>query len=642
MIKEYFCRFSYAKEFVSSVIFFCLSISLLLLPNFAFSQEGQISKLYSELKSTRDDTLRLRLLTEFTWLIHNSDSSQKYYQEAIGLSEKLNEVVYLPINLNRYGVTFRNIDLQENALELYERALTISLQTGNQIEEAHAYNNLAQILRYQGLREDALINYSKAEQIFKKLKFEEGLGYTYIGLGNLYREMGEYNKAMETLNKSLLIRDENKDSRQYLTAILNRGDLYRHLKKYEEALGDYQIYLSKVKDNYQRGEMTVYGRLALLHYELEQMPEALDFAHKAIAIHEQSPSLEVILPVYLELSRYYASKKDFVRAYQYNLEYTQSKELLYKERINKYLTNYKIRSQEAEIKALEMDKKLQADRSILKKYINSGLILLLFLAAILILIYYKSYQKERGNLALLAAQKKEIQKQAEELNYLNSVKDKLFSILAHDLRGPLNSLRGLIQLLEEETLTPEEFKEVIPLVSQNVGNNSILLENLLMWSRSQMQGMQTLTENVKIKQVFIENMEYIDHISKKKNIQIQNLVPEDVVVKADQGMVDIVMRNLLTNSIKFTPDGGEIIVDAQDETDSWKIIISDSGVGIAEENLPKIFGDKFFTTAGTQKEKGSGLGLLLSKELVEKNHGKIGVHSIEGEGTTFYFTLPKA
>jgi len=642
MIKEYFCKFSSPKEILSSLTFFCLGICLMMFPILAKGQETEISKLYSELRSPQEDTTRLRLLTEFAWLIHNSDSSQKYYQEAISLSEKLSEVVYLPKNLNRYGVTFRNIDLQENALELYERALTLSQQTGNQIEEAHAYNNLAQILRYQGLQEDAILNYKKAEQIFKELKFEEGLGYTYIGLGNLYREMGNYKKAMETLNKSLQIRDENKNSRQYLTAILNRGDLFRYLHKYEEALADYNEYLSKVQNIYLRGEMTIYGRLALLHYEMGDVAKALDLAHAAISIHEQSPSLEVILPVYLELSRYYAGNKDYVKAYQYNLEYTQGKELLYKERINKYLTNYKIRSQDAEIKALEMDKKIQEDRSVLKKYVNSGLIILLFLSAILVLIYYKSYQKERCNLALLAAQKKEIQKQAEELNYLNGVKDKLFSILAHDLRGPLNSLRGLIQLLEEETLSPEEFKEVIPLVSQNVGNNSILLENLLMWSRSQMQGMQTLTENVRINQVFTENLEFIDHLSKKKNIEIQNLVPDEVVVKADQGMVDIVMRNLLTNSIKFTPAGGEIILDAQDEKDHWKIIISDSGVGIAEENLPKIFGDKFFTTAGTQKEKGSGLGLLLSKELVEKNQGKIWVHSIEGEGTTFYFTLPKA
>lgn len=642
MIKEYFCKFSCDKENLFSALFFCLSICFFVISNVAFSQESNSSKIYAELKIAKEDTTRLRLLSEFAWMIHNSDSSQKFYQEAILLSEKLNDIVYLPQNLNRYGVTFRNIDLQENALELYERALTISQQTGNLIEEGYAYNNLAQILRFQGLNEDALKNYNKAKDIFTSIHYDEGLGYTYIGLGNLYKEMGNYKKAIASLDKSLTIRNGDKESRQYLTSILNRGDLYRELKNHKEALIDYHEYLSKVKDVYPRGEMTVYGRLSLLHYQNEEIKEALDYAYKAIAIHNESPSLEVILPVYRELSKYYANKRDFAQAYKYNLQYSQGKELLFKERINRYLTNYKIRSQEAEIKALEMDKILQADKDILKKYFNSGLLFLLFLAAILIFIFYRSYQKERKSLAMLAAQKREIQKQAEELNYLNSVKDKLFSILAHDLRGPLNSLRGLIQLLEEETLSPEEFKEVIPMVSQNVGNNSILLENLLMWSRSQMHGIQTLRENVQINQVFFENLEFIDQLSKKKNIEIQNLIPDEVVVKADQGMVDIVMRNLLTNSIKFTPEGGEIIVESEDEDNNWKIIISDSGVGIAEENLPKIFGNKFYTTAGTQREKGSGLGLLLSKELIEKNHGKIWVKSIEGEGTSFYFTLPKA
>jgi len=642
MIKEYFFKFSHFRKNLSAVLFLVLSFCFFTFPLLSYSQEDKVADLYAQVKSAEQDTAKLRLLSEFAWLIHNSDSSQKFYQEAILLSEKLHDTKYLPQNLNRYGVTFRNVDLQETALEYYEQALTLSQQTGNLIEEGYAYNNLAQILRYQGLHEDAKGFYVRAEAIFTKAQNDEGLGYTYIGLGNLYRDQGNYKKAIEALDKSLSLRKGNKASREYLSAILSRGDFYREIKNYDKALEDYKAYLSQVKDVYQRGEMNVYGRLALLYYEKEELETALNYAQQAITINEISPSLEIIIPVFRELSKYYANKKDYANAYKYNLEYSKSKELLSEERINSYLTNYKIRSQEAEIKALEMDRQIQVEKDIMKKYLNSGLIALLFISGILILIYYRSYQREKNNLALVAIQKIEIQKQAEELNHLNSVKDKLFSILAHDLRGPLNSLRGLIQLLEEETLSPEEFKEVIPLVSQNVGNNSILLENLLMWSRSQMQGMQTLNEKVKINQIFFENLEFIEQISRKKNINIQNLVPDDVVVKADQGMVDIVMRNILTNAIKFTPPGGEIVVDAQDETNHWKIIISDSGVGIAAENLPKIFGDKFFTTSGTQKEKGSGLGLLLSKELIEKNNGKIWLHSVEGEGTSFYFTLPKA
>lgn len=644
MTKAILLKSPLPKGILFSLTFFWLLLSLSIFPNPTKGQSDNISLFYDQLKSNSiHDTTRLRILSEFAWLIHNSDSSQKYYKEAIELSDRLSNNDYLAQNLNRYGITFRNMDLQESALEYYEQALTLSQKIGNRKEEAYAYNNIAQILRYQSLITEALDYYLKSEKIFKEINLQEGLGYTYIGLGNLYREMGNYIKAIQALDKALAIRSENKESRQYLTAILSRGDFYREIKDYDKALEDYTIYLENVISNkYLRGEMNIYGRLAILYYEKHDIQKALEYAMQAIAIHERSPSLEIILPVYQELSRYYASQNDFANAYKYKLEYSKGKELLFKERINNYLTNYKIRSQEAMIKALEMDKQIQEENGKLKMYFNLGLILLLILLAVLFFIYYKSFQKERENLAQLAEQKKEIQKQAEELNYLNGVKDKLFSILAHDLRGPLNSLRGLIQLLEEETLTPDEFKEVIPLVSQNVGNNSILLENLLMWSRSQMQGMQPLVEKVKINNVFYENLEYIEHLSLKKNISITNQVSDDVMVKADQGMVDIVMRNLLTNAIKFTPEGGQIEIDAQDELENWKIIITDSGVGIAVDNIPKIFGDRFFTTTGTQKEKGSGLGLLLSKELIEKNHGKIWLESVEGSGSTFYFTLPKA
>ena len=604
--------------------------------------QDKVSTIYQQLQGAKSDTAKLRLLTEFAWEIHNSDSSQRFYLEAISLSEHLKENDYLAQNLNRFGITLRNHDLQEQALDYYERALVLSQKIGNKKEEGYALNNIAQIFRYQGFQQEALSYYKKAEAIFKDLNFSSGLGYTYIGLGNLYGELEDYTKAIHFLNKSLEIRDTGEMDRNYLVTIVSRGDFYLKVKNYDKAMGDYMTYLSHVKDVYPRGEMNAYRRIALLHVKKQEFERALTYAHMAIDLHDKSPSLEIILPVYQALSQYYAKNGNYPNAYKYERLFSEGKEILFEERISSYLTNLKIRSQENKIKALEMDKNMQEETALVKKAINAGLVFLLLISVIAIAIYKKSYKKERENLEQLAGQKREIQEQAEELNRLNGVKDKLFSILAHDLRGPLNSLRGLIQLLEEETLSPEEFKEVIPLLSQNVGNNSILLENLLMWSRSQMQGMQTLTENVSINQVFYENLEFIDHISKKKNLRIHNLISDDVVVKADQGMVDIVMRNLLTNAVKFTPEGGEIELTAQHDSEHWKIIIADSGVGIAIADIPKIFGDKFFTTSGTQKEKGSGLGLLLSKELIEKNKGKIWLDSIEGEGTTFYFTLQKA
>jgi two-component system, sensor histidine kinase and response regulator len=149
-------------------------------------------------------------------------------------------------------------------------------------------------------------------------------------------------------------------------------------------------------------------------------------------------------------------------------------------------------------------------------------------------------------------------------------------------------------------------------------------------------------DKVEISSIYRENEGYLQQLARQKNIRLSNLIPEDVTVLADRGMIDIVLRNLLTNALKFTPEDGEIQLAVEDLGDQWKVLIADTGVGIAEEHIGKIFGSSFHTTVGTKQEKGSGLGLLLSRELIEKNNGTIWLDSSQGSGTTFYFCLPKA
>jgi two-component system, sensor histidine kinase and response regulator len=631
--------FSFLDPFLRSALTIILVVIF-------FSANAQIAqqdphRLYEQLRGNNHDTLRLRLLSDLAWQIHNSDSSQKYYKEAIQLSLELNQFDYLAQNYNRIGVTYRNYDLQERALEYYENALTLSQNIGNKKEEGFALNNIAQILYYQGQYKEALDFYESAEAIFQEIGFDEGLGYTYVGKSNVYEEMGNYIQAIQAIDKSLEIRGHQVD-RNYLTSILTRGDFYLNIKDYDQAIADYQTYYTHVKGNYHRGEMTAYKRFALWHFHKGQLKEALENANVAIELHQEQPSLETILPVFQMASKAYAQQGDFKNAYQYQMEFARGKEQLMDENTQNSLTNLKLRKQEAEIKSLELDKKIQEEKDARKRMINLGLIVSLIFAIFPLHIYYQSYQKEKKNLAKLDVQKKEIQKQAEELENLNKVKDKLFSILAHDLRGPLNSLKGLIQLLEEGNLTEQEFMEILPLVSQNVGNNSILLENLLMWSRSQMKGMKPIMDKVEISSIYRENEGYLQQLARQKNIRLSNLIPEDVTVLADRGMIDIVLRNLLTNALKFTPEDGEIQLAVEDLGDQWKVLIADTGVGIAEEHIGKIFGSSFHTTVGTKQEKGSGLGLLLSRELIEKNNGTIWLDSSQGSGTTFYFCLPKA
>lgn len=231
----------------------------------------------------------------------------------------------------------------------------------------------------------------------------------------------------------------------------------------------------------------------------------------------------------------------------------------------------------------------------------------------------------------------------EELEKLNQEKNKFFSIIAHDLRSPFTSLMGFTALLEQraELLTPEKVKDYAETINASANRVFKLLENLLEWSRLQMDRIEFTPGTFKMSDMTIKTLDVLGPVAAEKSIQ---LIDSDGApnVYADPHMVDAVIRNLVNNAIKFTPEGGTITV-AYETTQmgNARINISDTGVGMTEETLNKLFNlADNVTTAGTDGEKGTGLGLLLCKELVERNGGKLYVTSELGKGSTFSFTLP--
>ncbi|MDX5479423.1 MAG: HAMP domain-containing histidine kinase, partial [Cyclobacteriaceae bacterium] len=213
---------------------------------------------------------------------------------------------------------------------------------------------------------------------------------------------------------------------------------------------------------------------------------------------------------------------------------------------------------------------------------------------------------------------------------------------AHDLKSPLNSLTGLIKLIKDDNLTKEEFSEYIPIISQNLGYNKILLENLLIWSRSQLKGLELNEKVFDLRELIQCNIDMLYHSGYYKGQVLINEIQGDTMAYADKAMIEMVIRNLLTNSLKFTKENHRISVSASNKGDKLLIKVSDQGVGIKKENLDKIFANEFFTTPGTHLETGTGIGLFLAKELVEFNKGSIWVESEFGLGTDFYFEIPKA
>lgn len=231
---------------------------------------------------------------------------------------------------------------------------------------------------------------------------------------------------------------------------------------------------------------------------------------------------------------------------------------------------------------------------------------------------------------------------AENLKISNATKDKMFSIIAHDLRGPIGNLKAMMELLLEN---PEEFEiEEITDILSSLKDSSVstydLLENLLNWAKSQQGLVEYIPDIHDIRSIIISSVLSQKPNSVNKKIKILNTVVDGIKVICDVNMIKTVLRNLISNAIKFTNENGLVEIAHQFDNENVIISVKDNGIGIEAKNLPKIFDEnEYFTTYGTNREKGSGLGLKLCKEFIEKNHGKIWVESIFGEGATFYFSL---
>ena len=243
----------------------------------------------------------------------------------------------------------------------------------------------------------------------------------------------------------------------------------------------------------------------------------------------------------------------------------------------------------------------------------------------------------------ISKQKEVLEIQRKELESLNSTKDKFFAIIAHDLKNPFSTVLGLSELLakEFESFEPDKLKVFIEQIYKYSNNTYNLLENLLQWSMLQTGRMPLRPELVNLNIIIAENIELLRGNALQKGISLQATIIEEGSVYVDVSMITTVIRNLLSNAIKFTPQNGEIKIELIADDSFLKVSIKDNGVGISEKDQKRLFMiDSNPTTIGTSMEKGTGLGLILCKDFVERNGGTIWVESEHERGSTFTFTIP--
>jgi two-component system, sensor histidine kinase and response regulator len=234
----------------------------------------------------------------------------------------------------------------------------------------------------------------------------------------------------------------------------------------------------------------------------------------------------------------------------------------------------------------------------------------------------------------------EIQKA--ELTELNSLKTKLFSVIAHDLKSPMYALRNLFRNIHQENMPAEEMKNLVPDVLMDLNYTIGLMENLLQWSKTQMESNHVRPEEIDISKMIQDVLHILRLQAEAKQIYIDTKNSKPVYVYADKDMVNLVLRNLLSNAIKFTPQQGNIEVGINEISSFVEIYVQDSGTGISKEAMQKINENNFYTTKGTASESGTGLGLMLCKEFLARNGGQMHIESEPGKGSVFSFTLPRS
>lgn len=499
-----------------------------------------------------------------------------------------------------------------NAIDLFQKALNNSEKLGNRNAIYVLNTNLGLINTDLGRNEKALENFIRATETARERGRKHDMASSLLNQANINYDIDRLTEAVGLLNSIHSLAQELNDPKMLRNTYSLYTKVYDKMGLREESAKYFDLFAAITRKIQQ-----------------EEMARKEEEANRMVS-QATSRMLEV------EAEKEATEKELLIR----DLELVQKQKVLDE-------AERESREQQMKIDLLSKERELQEavifhQEQMRKVYLTIIGMILLFSAYIL----YSYYAKKKANKLLhqkndeIVRQNEEIQAQAEQLKELNQLKDKLFSIISHDLRSPLGSLISLINLTREGYFTEEGFREVVDELSKNVGYTTELLENLLRWAQSQMQGLNVSPSYFKPYEIAEAKFSLYREQANTKGIVLKNQISKDTEGYADSAMIELVFRNLIANAIKFCDSGSTISASASITNDKVLISVSDTGQGISSENLSKLFGKEIFTTLGTLNEKGSGLGLILCKDFVNMNGGKIWAKSIEGVGSEFFFTIP--
>lgn len=588
--------------------------------------------------ATQDASAR-QLIGNLYFRTGNLNKSIEYFQKSIlAAGESGNDRQKALSQSSLGGVYFMNGNLSEAASN-YLQALRYFETQQDKNSMVNVYAGLANIYTKQNNFSKALEYNLKAISIYEASSntFKKLLSYEQIG--NLYLKQNNYTKANEYFLQSLNLYKELNNMAGEASTRFQLGNIGAALHQNNQAIQQYQISLALSKRlNMLPLQAANYNALAKTYEEQGEFEQAIQQAKQAQRIAQNS-NLKIELEMaYETLSRLYKVTEKPQQAKTFESLSKNIKDSLYNDSTLKQLADLQLRyeSEKSKQQLLLQEKEQTILSSELLREKQKQNMFLSLLSVLIIGFTVVGYLFIRNQ-----KQTKRLKEQKEELGQLNQVKDRFFSIISHDLRNNLTTMKLYFDLISNPDYKPDEdAKEFSKQISSSVENTIDLLENLLVWAQAQIKGIDVKPQTLDVHALVVDNIALLGGSAHQKGIELINET-SSFTIWADEDMMNLVIRNLISNAIKFTQHGGKVTVRAYQAEGKINIEVIDTGVGISSEVLEHLFTKNANpSTLGTANEKGTGLGLLLCKEFVEKNNGNISVTSVPTKGSTFTIQLP--
>ncbi len=571
---------------------------------------NEILKINQELKDTFCIANSNRILGDIYAIRGFYSTSQKYYLESSNLFEKIkielnkdkSKMLEYGKLFNNYGVLFADINDFESSNKYYKLASEAYKKAGDSLSLALIYYNIGISSMKISENDSALYYNREANKISKLLNYKSMELNTLVSQGELLILLKRYNEAKEVLDLAINQLEENKEYHDLAYAYIQKGN-----------------YFKAIEDN----------------------NSALEMFNKALKLSNEIDYEDYCLISYKSLAEIYELKNNYVESLNYYKKWFNLKDSLEQKQnalvIQELNKKFDYEKKEHENSELLRQKEFAENN-------NSRLRIILALLFVLVIIGVFLINNLKKNQRLKDEFNKILESKNAELQENINTKNKFFSIIAHDLRNPLGSFKNVtLLLLDDYNINQDEdTKEFLEILNDSAQNLYKLLENLLEWSRSQSGKITFEPSDFNLNAIVNNNISLLSLQANDKEISLINNVPTNYILFADMNLITTVIRNLMSNAIKFTKAYGKIEIGILDNSNNETVVyIHDNGLGMNDATKNKLFKiEENVTNLGTNNEKGTGLGLILCKEFIDKHKGRIWVESELGVGSTFFFSIP--